>query len=124
MIAVVGQGIDDHLPQHLHHQLIIHARRPGGGQLRITDDTALGDQGDRQLQQGVIERIRRLGETGSPDGVVIETGPASQQGVGRQAVLAGVGLTDGQCQQLPLAGAEPPLAQRVGKAEQTVEQGR
>ena len=82
MIAVVGQGIDDHLPQYLHCQLIIHTRGTGCGQLLIADDTALGNQGDCQLQQGVIEWIRRLGQTSSPNGVVIETGPASQQGVG------------------------------------------
>jgi len=72
----------------------------------------------------IVKCVGRLAGAGRGDGLCRQSGTFADQGVCAQAVLAAIGLTGSQRNDLALGGTQAAGAQRFGQAEVAVERQR
>ena len=109
---------------HFQYQAVVEPRAAVVGHGVGRHHAALLDQRAGKAGNCIVKCVGRLAGAGRGDGLCRQSGTFADQGVCAQAVLAAIGLTGSQRNDLALGGTQAAGAQRFGQAEVAVERCR
>ena len=124
VVEVVGEDVESDVGDDLGDLAVGVSGGAYLGYGGVGDQTAFDDEGLGELESGGGFGVSGFGVAGGLDGVGLEADHLADGGVGGEAVLAGVGLADGQGDLFAEARFEGAGGGSGGEAEVGVEDGR
>ncbi len=109
---------------HLHQRGVVEPGGAGRRDVGGRDAAAFRDEPAGEGERRAKTRIGGLAAAGGGDVGGRQSRGLAEIGVGGEAIVAGVGLADGERQRLADARRQHAVAERIGEAEQPLEGGR